>query len=47
MTSKISKSKKNNDDKYFLHELVDFKIFETNKCVDYFNDEYDLYYRIH
>ena len=39
--------KQNDENEYFVHELVDFKIFDANKCFDYFDDEYDLYYRVH
>ena len=41
------KIKQNDKNEYFVHEFVNFKIFDANKCFDYFDDEYDFYYRIH
>ena len=39
--------KQNDKNKYFVHKFVNFKIFDANKCFDYFDDEYDFYYRIY
>ena len=39
--------KQNDENEYFVHKLVDFKIFDANKCFDYFDDEYDFYYRVY
>ena len=39
--------KQNDENEYFVHEFVDFKIFDANKCFDYFDGEYDFYYRVH
>ena len=39
--------KQNDENEYFVHKLVNFKIFDAGKCFDYFDDEYDFYYRIH
>ena len=39
--------KQNDENEYFVHELVDFKIFDASKCFNYFDDEYDFYYQIH
>ena len=39
--------KQNDKNKYFVHKFVDFKIFDANKCFNYFDDEYDFYYQIY
>ena len=39
--------KQNDKNEYFVHKFVDFKIFDANKCFDYFDDEYDFYYRVY
>ena len=39
--------KQDDENEYFVHELVDFKIFDAGKCFDYFDGEYGLYYRVH
>lgn len=39
--------KKNGENEYFVHELVDFKVFDASKCFDYSDGEYNLYYRVY
>ena len=39
--------KQNDENEYFVHELVDFKIFDVDKCFNDFDNEYDFYYRIY